>query len=74
MEKVARFMEFFWLALAILTALGAVYILATQGWAEGSTWLLFPAVCLAMWGYRRFLRKRVAQWAEREGQEQEHRS
>ncbi len=66
MEKIARFMEMFWLMLAVLTAGWAVYLLATRGWAEGKVWLLFPAVCLAMFGYRRFMRGKMAQWAERE--------
>jgi hypothetical protein len=68
MEKVARFMEFFWLALALVTGGWAVYVLCFQGWNVGRTWLLFPAVCVAMWGYRRFMRGKVAEWAERERQ------
>ena len=66
MEKIARFMELFWLALAVLTAAWAVYVLAMEGWTAGKFWLLFPAVCAAMWGYRRFMRGKMAQWAERE--------
>ena len=71
MEKIARFMELFWLVLAVLTAIWALYILAVQGWAAGKVWLLFPAVCTAMWGYRRFMRGRMAQWAERQRMEDE---
>lgn len=71
MEKIARFMEWFWLTLAVLTAAWAVYVLAGHGWEQGKVWLLFPAVCLAMYGYRRFMRGRIAQWAERQRNEQE---
>ncbi|MCB0774109.1 MAG: hypothetical protein KJZ58_00750 [Flavobacteriales bacterium] len=71
MEKIARFMELFWLVLAVLTAIWALYILTVQGWAAGKVWLLFPAVCTAMWGYRRFMRGRMAQWAERQRMEDE---
>ncbi len=71
MEKVARFMELFWLALAVFTAVWSVYILYVHGWAAGKVWLLFPAVCAAMWGYRRFMRGKVALWAERERIERE---
>ncbi len=71
MEKIARFMELFWLVLAVLTAIWALYILTVQGWAAGKVWLLFPAVCTAMWGYRRFMCGRMAQWAERQRMEDE---
>lgn len=71
MEKIARFMEMFWLALAVLTAGWAVYILLNHGWAQGKVWLLFPAICLAMFGYRRFMRGKIAQWAEHQRAEDE---
>lgn len=71
MEKIARFMELFWLVLAILTAGWAAYIVFTHGWEAGKTWLLFPAVCAAMFGYRRFMRGKMARWAERQGTEEE---
>lgn len=71
MEKLARIMEYFWLALAVLTAIWAAYVLHDHGWATGKTWLLFPAVCTAMWGYRRFMRGKIAAWAERDRQRNE---
>lgn len=71
MEKISRFMEIFWLALAVLTAIWAAYVLRQQGWEAGKTWLLFPAVCGAMYGYRRFMRGRMAQWAERQRREED---
>ena len=71
MEKVARAMELFWLSLAVVSAGWAAYVLFTQGWEWGKTWLLFPAVCSAMWGYRRFTRGKMAQWAERDRQRNE---
>lgn len=64
MERIARFMEFFWLAMGLLTAAWAGYVLAARGWEAGRSWLLFPAVCTAMWGYRRFTRHKMAQWAQ----------
>ena len=66
MEKIARIMEVFWLVLAVLTAAWAVYVLAMQGWVVGRQWLLFPAVCFAMWGYRRYTRGRMANWVGNE--------
>lgn len=63
MERIARIMEVFWLVLGVLSAAWAVYVLAAQGWSSGRQWLLFPAVCFAMWGYRRYMRDRMAHWA-----------
>jgi hypothetical protein len=68
MEKFARFMEKFWLALAAITAIWAIYMLAVHGWSEGAMWLWFPLVCVAMWWYRRFTRRKMAEWAERQRQ------
>ncbi len=66
MERIARLMEWFWLGLAVLTAGWAVWGLYQYGWdgAKHLTW--FPLVCAAMYLYRRFMRKRMAAWAERE--------
>ncbi len=72
MEKVARIMEWFWLVLAVCTAAWAVYVLAVQGWAMGRNWLLFPAVCGAMYGYRRFMRGRMEQWTRQQGPDGKH--
>ena len=69
MERIARFMELFWLTLAVITAAGAVYVLYLRGWEQGKVWLLFPAVCAAMFGYRRFMRGRMARWAQQHAEE-----
>lgn len=66
MERISRIMEGFWLVLGVLTAGWAAYVLAMQGWGSGRQWLLFPAVCFAMWGYRRFMRGRMATWAQQQ--------
>lgn len=71
MERIARIMETFWLVLAILSTGWAVYVLVERGWATGKVWLLFPAVAFAMWGYRRFMRGKMAQWAERQRTEEQ---
>lgn len=71
MERIARFMELFWLTLAVLTAAWAFYVLYTHGWEVGKVWLLFPAVCAAMFGYRRFMRGRMARWSQQQRTEEE---
>jgi hypothetical protein len=67
MERIARIMELFWLVLGVLSAAWAAYVLAVQGWASGRQWLLFPCVCIAMWGYRRWMRGRMERARGREG-------
>lgn len=59
MRSLSRFMEYFWLALAIGTAVAAVWVIATEGFEKGGQWLFFPAVSLAMFFFRRFTRKRM---------------
>ncbi|MBS1580969.1 MAG: hypothetical protein JST66_02095 [Bacteroidetes bacterium] len=66
MQKFARFMELFWLVLAVATAGWAVYVITTQGWVAGQFWLWFPLVCAAMWAYRRFTRRKMAEWEARQ--------
>ncbi len=66
MERIARIMEAFWLSLAVLSAVWAAYVLAVHGWKEGKAWVLFPAVCTGMWWYRRFMRRKLARWAEQQ--------
>jgi len=71
MDRLARIMEYFWLALAILSAFWAAREIHLFGWdgAKHLTW--FPLICFAMFLYRRFTRKKMAQWAERKAREQQ---
>lgn len=68
MRKLNRLMEHFWLAVAIGTGIAAVWVIATDGLEEGRQWLLFPAIALAMFGVRRFMRKRLETIVDREQQ------
>ena len=58
-------MEHFWLAVAIGTAIVAVWTIATQGWQEGRRWLWFPGIALAMFFFRRITRKRLEAMEDR---------
>lgn len=66
MKNLNRIMEFFWLALAILSALGAIYYINVLGWDEGWYFLLFPLVALMMFLYRRGMRSRLDRWSKGE--------
>ena len=59
MRKVHRFMEHFWLALAIATLAAAIWVIAVDGFEKGSQWLFFPAIALIMFFFRRFARGRI---------------
>jgi hypothetical protein len=66
MNKLARFMEHFWLAVAIGTAIAAGWVIYTDGFVVGRQWLIFPGVALAMFWFRRFTRAKLEAMKERE--------
>ena len=59
LRKLNKFMEHFWLAVAIGTALAAGWVIMAEGFEEGKSWLLFPLIALAMYFMRRFMRGRL---------------
>lgn len=61
-------MEIFWLVVAIVTAVMAAYVIRSAGLEVGWQWLLLPAIATAMWAFRRFTRRRMAAWEERQKQ------
>ena len=65
MRKLNRFMEHFWLAVFIGTALATIWAIATMGFAEGMRWGWFPAIALAMFFFRRFTRRRLEMMEDR---------
>lgn len=66
MRKVNRFMEHFWLAVTIGTALAAAWVIVRQGFVAGRDWLWFPVIALAMYFFRRFMRGRLEAMVDRE--------
>ncbi len=65
MDRLARIMEYFWLALGVLSALWMVWQVSMVGWDAGKVYTWFPLICFAMFFYRRFTRRKMAEWAER---------
>ncbi len=59
MRKLHRFMEHFWLAVAIGTTLAAIWAIVQDGWAAGARWLWFPVIATAMWAMRRMMRGKL---------------
>jgi hypothetical protein len=59
LRRISRFMEIFWLVLAIGLTVATTYVSVTEGWAEGRRWILFPFIALAMFIFRKLTRKRL---------------
>lgn len=67
MSSFNKAMELFWLVLAIVSAGLAAYLIATQGWEEGSLYLIFPAIAGFAFGVRRMMRKRMEKHLDDQG-------
>ncbi|MCU0320065.1 MAG: hypothetical protein MUE88_08305 [Flavobacteriales bacterium] len=65
MNKLARFMEHFWLAVAIGTGLVAIWMTVLEPGREALQWWVFPLIALAMFFFRRFTRRRLEAMEER---------
>lgn len=66
MRSITRMMEHFWLAVAIGTALAALWVIIVDGFEVGRQWLLFPAIALAMFIFRRMTRKKLEAMDDRD--------
>ncbi len=66
MRKLNHLMEHFWLAVAIGTAIAAGWVIARDGLEVGRQWLLFPAIALAMFIFRRITRKKLEAMDDRD--------
>ncbi len=69
MDRLARIMECFWLTLGAISAVWTGWQMASVGWTEARVYVLFPLICFAMFFYRRFTRRKMAEWAERKASE-----
>lgn len=52
-------MEAFWLSMGAVLMIVVLYMIFTGGFYKNATYLVFPLICLAMWGARRFMRRRM---------------
>lgn len=59
MQKYNKFMEFFWLIIAIATTFYGFYIFKAGRAEESVLPFILPFVALAMYGLRRFHRKKM---------------
>lgn len=59
MRKVNRFMEIFWLVVAVATLGIAIWAIVKSSLQESWTWLLFPVFSVGMFLVRRFMRGKL---------------
>jgi len=71
MDRLARIMEFFWLTLGVGGVLWTIWQVHAIGWDSAKIYTWFPLICFAMFFYRRFTRRKMAQWAERRASQQQ---
>lgn len=69
MRKIGRFMEHFWLAVTIGTAIAAVWMIGSEGWAMGRQWIWFPVIAGGMFFFRRITRRKLEAMEDRDRQQ-----
>ncbi len=74
MEKLNRMMEHVWLAIAIGSAIWAIFEINNLGWDLGKSWLYVPGIAGAMFLFRRFTRMKMQAYKEREEERQRNQS
>ena len=57
-QRINKGLEYFWLAMTLLTAVLATYFIMNEGYDEAKWYLLFPLLTMAMFLMRRGLRKK----------------
>lgn len=65
MRKLNRFMEHFWLAVAIGTLIWAVWVTAAEGLEAGKRLYFFPFIAVAMFLFRRITRRKLEAMEDR---------
>lgn len=66
MRKLGRFMEHFWLAVAIGTAIAAIWAISTEGFERGRQWLWLPGIAMAAFFARRIMRQKIEAMEQRD--------
>lgn len=59
-------MEHLWLAITIASAIWAVWEINRIGWESGKEWLYIPGIAAAMFVFRRFARKKMEAYNQRQ--------
>ena len=68
-SRLGSFMERFWMVVFIASIAPAGYIWYTKGFYASRDFWLLTSLCLAMWLFRIFTRKRMEAWQRRQEDE-----
>lgn len=69
--KVYKFLEKFWLAVAIVSVFLTTYIVVDSGIAEAKFYIILPIIATSIWFMRRRLRKSYQKMVDAQEQEQQ---
>jgi len=69
--KVYRFLERFWLIVAIVSVFLTIYIVAEQGFENSKLYFILPIIAIVIWMMRRRLRKSYQRMMEAQENEQQ---
>jgi FtsH-binding integral membrane protein len=68
--KVYKFMERFWLIIAVASTIASTYIVITDGFDKSKIYIALPVIAFAYWFMRRRIRKSYERKLNVEKQEQ----
>ena len=69
--KVYKFLENFWLVVAIISVILTIYIVIVSGITEAKFYILLPVIATSIWFMRRRLRKSYQRMSDAQEQEQQ---
>jgi len=69
--KVYKFLERFWMTVAIASVFLTVYIVVEQGFENSKLYLILPIIAIVIWMMRRRLRKSYQRMMEAQENEQQ---
>lgn len=64
MKKYNRVMEYFWLAICLISILAVAYLMVRDGFMQAVQLLVFPALAGLMYGLRVAFRKRLKKYEQ----------
>jgi hypothetical protein len=69
--KVYKFLERFWLIVAVVSVFLTIYIVAEQGFENSKLYFILPIIAIVIWMMRRRLRKSYQRMMEAQENEQQ---
>ncbi len=70
MGKVYKFLEVFWLSVAVVSLGLSIYIVSENGFENSKFYLILPVIAIVIWMMRRRLRKSYERMQSQENEQQ----